>query len=156
MRKTGIYFLIRSKKIVYIGQTTNWPLRPCTHTRIDFDSIHLFECSASDLDRFERRAIEHFRPKENINFAMPRRLKLTDTWVLAHQNEILEGIRQGGRKFEFTSKARALAEKARVELGYGPRTASTDIWTTMHNRLKTIQDGGKTYGQQPKTQLVTA
>lgn len=64
----GIYFLIRSGDIVYVGKTTDVFLRLSKHRRDGkvFDSYNFMPCDESDLDELERLYIEAFLPKGNF------------------------------------------------------------------------------------------
>lgn len=45
MNKTGVYFLLKRKEIVYIGQTAQFPMRfNNTNSEFDFDRIRFIEC----------------------------------------------------------------------------------------------------------------
>lgn len=64
--KSGIYFLIDRKTIVYIGQTHRFPCRFNTvNAEFVFDRIRFVECSVRKLLYYERRWIDKFRPKYN-------------------------------------------------------------------------------------------
>jgi len=70
--KTGVYFLLQGKEIVYIGQTFNWPRRLNSHKKDKvFDSFRLIECDKSVLNYYERRFIRYFKPKYNQAFKSP-------------------------------------------------------------------------------------
>lgn len=63
----GIYFLIRKKRIVYIGQTVSFPYRVMCHaSTIEFDSVRLVECDKKRLNEYEARWIKKFRPSHNL------------------------------------------------------------------------------------------
>jgi hypothetical protein len=63
---SGIYFLIKEKEIVYVGQSTNVFLRIAHHMGArDFDSWSFVPCKKADLRRREARYIEEFRPIGN-------------------------------------------------------------------------------------------
>lgn len=67
--KTGIYFLIKRKKVVYVGRTISFPKRLSGHCAKDFDSIRFIQCSKENLTKYEDRWIRLFRPKLNIKNA---------------------------------------------------------------------------------------
>lgn len=67
--KTGIYFLLKRKKVVYIGQTISFPKRLSGHCAKDFDSVRFIECSEENLTKYEDRWIRLFKPKLNIKNA---------------------------------------------------------------------------------------
>lgn len=63
----GIYFLIYSQQIVYVGQSKNIAQRVQSHSqRILFDSYKYKECEVSELDALEDHLIKTLRPKFNI------------------------------------------------------------------------------------------
>ena len=63
---TGIYFLIKEKKIVYIGQSTNIFTRITTHAKYKkFDSYSYIPCDQSILDKLESLYIHVYQPELN-------------------------------------------------------------------------------------------
>jgi excinuclease UvrABC nuclease subunit len=64
-----IYFLIKNKEIVYIGQTTKGIERIKTHTsnskNKDFDSFYYTCCKEKDLLKLESAYITKYTPKYN-------------------------------------------------------------------------------------------
>ena len=63
---TGIYFLVKDGKIVYVGQSTNVFARVGTHkTDKDFDKAVYFECSSTELDDLEYELINILQPQYN-------------------------------------------------------------------------------------------
>lgn len=70
--KTGIYFLIKDKQIVYIGTTSRFPIRFGSHILAkDFDSFRFIEYPSDKCYGMEARLINYFRPKYNINGIRP-------------------------------------------------------------------------------------
>lgn len=65
---SGIYFLIKSKEIVYIGQSLHCPKRICEHTDKDFDDFAIIGCDKDSLDIMESLYILKFEPKLNGTF----------------------------------------------------------------------------------------
>ena len=61
----GVYFLIKDKRVVYIGQTKDWPHRLIGHHIKDYDSSRFIECDESVKTHYERRWINIFNPKFN-------------------------------------------------------------------------------------------
>jgi len=131
---TGIYFLSYKDKIIYIGQTKNWPIRAFVHKQMNFDQVRLLECEAKDLDIYEARAIRFFKPIENIRHCKPAQKKLTDEWVLRHEKQI-----KGLTIFD-KMKGEKLAKVAKIELGYSARTSICDIWTTIFYRYRKLKE----------------
>lgn len=73
---TGIYFLIRKKKVIYIGQTCNFPARVKNHHIKKFDTVRFMQCLKRNLSMYERRWIARFKPYYNkskgIMVVLPR------------------------------------------------------------------------------------
>jgi hypothetical protein len=64
--KTGVYFLLKEGKIVYIGTTTRYPLRFFAHRdKKDFDAVRFIEYPESLCYRAELRLIKYFKPLYN-------------------------------------------------------------------------------------------
>lgn len=64
--KCGVYFLIDTNKVVYVGQSVNVYARLCTHKREkQFDRYTVLPCSENMLDTLESMYIHFFRPKYN-------------------------------------------------------------------------------------------
>ena len=62
----GIYFLLKEKKIVYIGQSVNIFSRINAHTKDkDFDEVRFFKCQREDLDKVEIFFIKLIKPELN-------------------------------------------------------------------------------------------
>ena len=64
----GIYFLIKDKEIVYIGQSitpTARILNHCKEEKKDFDSFYVHHCSVEDLNVLETIFIIHYKPRYN-------------------------------------------------------------------------------------------
>ena len=67
-KAVGVYFLIKNKSVVYVGQSTSVYSRISTHQHIkDFDSIAWVPCELHILDRLESLYIHTFRPPLNGN-----------------------------------------------------------------------------------------
>lgn len=74
-RRPFIYFLLKRKKVVYIGKTNHFRMRLHDHNCYkDFDRVRLIECPNEMLDYYERRWIEIFQPKYNITHTEKRKL----------------------------------------------------------------------------------
>lgn len=64
--KCGIYFLIKSGEIVYVGKSVNIPGRISGHKKgKDFDYVSVFECKKENLDYFELAYCLKYRPALN-------------------------------------------------------------------------------------------
>lgn len=69
LKIVGIYFLLKKKKIVYIGQTVNAVPRINSHVNnIDFDQVRIIQCRKKVLKKYEKRWIIRFRPKHNTTY----------------------------------------------------------------------------------------
>jgi predicted GIY-YIG superfamily endonuclease len=64
--KCGIYFLIKGKEIVYVGQSIHIPRRLKEHRKgKDFNRIFFIKCRPGDLDDLEKYYIREFVPRLN-------------------------------------------------------------------------------------------
>lgn len=64
----GIYFLIKDREIVYVGQSMNVAARVSQHKKTrDFDSWSWIPCDTQDLLDLERAYIRKFRPELNMD-----------------------------------------------------------------------------------------
>jgi hypothetical protein len=61
----GVYFLISSDEIVYIGQSVNIANRISAHKDKSFDSVAFVGCKKSELDILESLYIIAYQPKLN-------------------------------------------------------------------------------------------
>ncbi len=62
---TGVYFLIKDHRVVYVGQSVNVYARIAAHTDKSFDSVALLPCSRDVLDKMESLYIHCLRPPLN-------------------------------------------------------------------------------------------
>jgi hypothetical protein len=125
MIRTGIYFLLDRKRVVYIGKTEQWPIRIGVHKTIKFDEVKLFECDVNNLTDYENRLIGLFNPRHNISASNKRRIhcRLTREWVRENADFIRASIE--------SSETGSLIAKARKDLNYSPRYNSSDMISTM-------------------------
>lgn len=79
----AIYFLLLDGKVVYVGQSINWPRRLYEHL-LDgtkrFDAFTILKANRFQLDDLEAAYINQFRPVFNL-FAVRRPLPLADISV---------------------------------------------------------------------------
>lgn len=69
--RCGIYFMMKRKTIIYVGQSKRLPLRfNFTHAEIDFDRLRIIECNEADLIKYEKRWIKKFNPKYNTFYTL--------------------------------------------------------------------------------------
>jgi len=61
----GVYFLIKSGEIIYIGQSTCVLRRVQDHRHQEFDSVSFIPCDLNMLDKIESLYIHLLRPKNN-------------------------------------------------------------------------------------------
>lgn len=61
----GIYFLLKNKEVVYVGQTTNFHQRIGAHKDKDYDSYCFIKVEKEDLDKKEVGNIMFYQPKYN-------------------------------------------------------------------------------------------
>jgi len=59
---TGIYFLIKNKKIVYVGQSVSVYKRILEHVDKDYDSYYWIKCPKNKLNSVEALYIHLFKP----------------------------------------------------------------------------------------------
>lgn len=64
---SGVYFLIRQGRIVYVGQAVNVYVRISQHTEKRFDSYAYLPCPVDMLDKVESLYIHLLRPELNGN-----------------------------------------------------------------------------------------
>lgn len=65
---SGVYFLTRGNRVVYVGQSTNVFHRVASHTSSkQFDSMAWVPCDPSSLDRLESLYIHVLKPELNAN-----------------------------------------------------------------------------------------
>lgn len=67
--KAGVYFLLRGKRIVYVGRSDSIYARIDVHITagvMDFDSWHVVPCSGFDQERLAQLYIAQFVPDYNI------------------------------------------------------------------------------------------
>lgn len=62
---TGVYFLINTNKVVYVGQSTNVYARISSHWDKVFDSFAFIPCEKEMLDKLESLYIHVLRPTLN-------------------------------------------------------------------------------------------
>jgi excinuclease UvrABC nuclease subunit len=65
---SGVYALLYDQELVYIGKTSNVPIRVYEHRRLNqiiFDEVMVKWCHVNYLDIYEEEAIAHFRPRYN-------------------------------------------------------------------------------------------
>lgn len=64
--KTGVYFLMRGKRVVYVGQSTNMLARLAQHQQgKKFDRFACIPCSPEELDALEALYIHLLKPELN-------------------------------------------------------------------------------------------
>ena len=61
----GVYFLIKNKKIVYVGQSVNVFVRIKGHSGKEFDSVTIVRCNKNALDKLESLYIHFLKPELN-------------------------------------------------------------------------------------------
>jgi len=64
----GVYFLIKSGQVVYVGQSVNVHARIASHTDKDFDAFAYVPCEQHMLDKLESLYIHCLRPPLNGNY----------------------------------------------------------------------------------------
>lgn len=61
-KRSGIYFLFKGKRLIYIGQSINVHLRIYEHLRVDYTSVRIIDCDPEKLIEYEKRLIAYFNP----------------------------------------------------------------------------------------------
>ena len=61
----GIYFLLKNKEVVYVGQTTNFHQRIGAHKEKDYDSYCFVKVEKNKLDKAEIENIMLYKPIYN-------------------------------------------------------------------------------------------
>src|SRR6266567_3741345 len=90
--RSGIYILLWKGEPVYIGQSVRLCSRVTSHVNlkgkvrksitskalpaIRFDAVWVMPCVLSDLDRIEKRMIERYQPRYNINHKLKPTMSL--------------------------------------------------------------------------------
>lgn len=71
---TGVYFLIKDARVIYVGKSVNVLDRIGKHRREGkwFDSFNYLPCPAGRLDEIEARYILAFMPKMNASLTIKR------------------------------------------------------------------------------------
>jgi hypothetical protein len=62
---TGIYFLVRQNKVVYVGQGVNCGSRSLSHADKEFDHVFVMPCPRAELNRVEAAFISLLKPEYN-------------------------------------------------------------------------------------------
>jgi hypothetical protein len=107
--RTGVYVLIRNKKVIYVGATQQWPIRLTQHNEISFDEARLFECSREVLYQNEMRLIRLTKPVYNRQHHQKVMRAPVAEWVSKNQELIPPAFKSGAHC--------KLAAKAKIEFG---------------------------------------
>lgn len=107
-RRCFIYFLIKGKKIIYIGQTKNIRSRVHYHNCMNsYERIRFIECKPEEATFYERRWIRRFNPSQNMMMydgTVGRRYSLGfDRLKYKTKNRRLNFNRRGEEKFKVCS-----------------------------------------------------
>jgi hypothetical protein len=73
-RVSGVYFLIRDNRVVYVGQSVNVYSRLSQHKDKTFDRFAYVPCPPEKLNRLESIYIHVLKPELNAECAAPLRL----------------------------------------------------------------------------------
>lgn len=66
---TGVYFLVKGERVIYVGQSVNILSRVSQHRKSkDFDRLAFVPCAKDDLDVLESLYIHALRPESNGMF----------------------------------------------------------------------------------------
>jgi hypothetical protein len=72
-RATGVYFLVKGDKVVYVGQSVNVYSRIAQHQDKDFDRFAFVACDKGLLDNLESLYIHVLKPELNGNISDVRK-----------------------------------------------------------------------------------
>jgi hypothetical protein len=65
-QETGIYFLARAGRVIYVGQTKHLLIRINQHRRrMKFEQVFFFHCDAKEMDELEGALIKYLAPSLN-------------------------------------------------------------------------------------------
>jgi excinuclease UvrABC nuclease subunit len=82
-----IYFLMKRRRVVYIGQTQSIRARVHVHNcYIDYDTIRFIRCSSEKLLYYENRWILRFMPK--MNWYIPTKEKVLNDYLRMHRLKV--------------------------------------------------------------------
>ncbi len=73
---SGIYFLFKKNRVIYIGKSNKLISRLFTHCKnvdIDFDEISYIKCNDKECNIGEVLYIDHYKPIENKEFITNKR-----------------------------------------------------------------------------------
>jgi len=64
-RLTGVYFLVKDGRVVYVGQSVNVLERVLKHRTKDFDEVWFLACRECELNEKERSFLDALVPRLN-------------------------------------------------------------------------------------------
>lgn len=80
--RSGVYFLIRNHKVIYVGKTIHIDARVARHAQYrQFDSWTWLPCAVEDLEKVERAYLNALLPEGNLD-PTTLRLKGGSPWNL--------------------------------------------------------------------------
>lgn len=123
--KTGVYVLTKGRKVIYVGQTKQWPIRLNGHKQIDFDGARLFECDPDSLLQYENRFMEIFKPQYNRTGKNARiHCLIPDGWIHLNKSQI-------ERCFNDLKFRTSFLNQTKADLKYSQRSGTTDMFYTI-------------------------
>lgn len=134
-----VYFLLKDRDVVYVGQTRNGLARPLSHRDKEFDEIKILYCAEADLDLLEDTYIQKYKPMYNKknNYAI--------RWSLLRvRNCIRENI--GLSDFTVPMLKRLLKElniDTKIDYYTGRPSISFDEYRAVIEHLRSVKNGGK-------------
>ena len=92
-----VYFLIKKRKVIYIGQNKHFYRRIKQHAYKDHDTYRFIECHSDKLLEYESRWINRFKPKLNSKLGrkkLPKGEKIVTIILYVRGKDLLNA---GGR-----------------------------------------------------------
>jgi hypothetical protein len=135
---TGVYFLIRDRRVVYVGQSTHISARVKQHEHIGFDSYAFIACDADALDILESLYIYYLQPEHNGNHLYTnKQAPFSFDKIVKMGSEIKKG------KIEADDLRRRLAELRAERGSTGPAYSEPAFDRLMRARQGDEQNDGR-------------
>lgn len=134
-----VYFLLKDREVVYVGQTRNGLSRPLSHRDKEFDEIKILYCAGADLDILEDTYIQKYKPFYN------KKNNCAIRWsLLRARNCIRKNI--GLSDFTVPMLKRLLKElniETNIDYYTGRPSISFDEYRTVIEYLRSVKNGRK-------------
>jgi len=145
-----IYFLLKSGKIVYVGETIRIRKRIYQHNHyVDYDTIRIMSCHVDRLVHYEQRWIMKFQPSLNIQHTERRgngRKYKTTFGAMYTRKYVSENRDKINRKHKYRQRQKRKPEKvikmeklkAMVSAGFSVEYASQKLGIRLASASVTI------------------